>query len=72
MTDDRDLYQKALIYHDSSAVCFFGNQMYGVDVDPFCGNEYRTNEIQSVILREQMKKIDGIIKDFHKNKNCIK
>lgn len=71
VTRDRDLYQKALIYHDSSAVCFFGNQMDGVEVPPFCGNEYRTNEIASAILREQMKKLDGIIKDLRKNKKYV-
>ena len=49
------LDQKALIYHDSSAVCFFGNQMDGVTVEPFAGREYRTNEIQAAILREQLK-----------------
>ena len=46
--------------------------MAGVDVDPFCGNEYRTNEIQSAILREQMKRIEGIIADLHKSKKYIK
>lgn len=71
VTNDRDLYQKALIYHDSSAVCFFGNQMDGVDVPPFCGNEYRTNEITCAILREQIKKLDGIIKDLRKNKKYL-
>ena len=71
VTKDRDLYQKALIYHDSSAVCFFGNQMDGVEVPPFCGNEYRTNEISSAILREQIKKLDGIIKDLRKNKKYV-
>ena len=71
VTRDRDLYQKALIYHDSSAVCFFGNQMDGVEVPPFCGNEYRTNEIASAILREQIKKLDGIIKDLRKNKKYV-
>ena len=71
VTCDRDLHQKALIYHDSSAVCFFGNQMDGVDVPPFCGNEYRTNEIASAILREQIKKLDGIIKDLRKNKKYL-
>ena len=71
VTDNLDLYQKALIYHDSSAVCFFGNQMDGVSVEPFVGSEYRTNEIQAAILREQMKRLDGIVDDLHRVKNYI-
>lgn len=71
VTNDRDLYQKALIYHDSSAVCFFGNQLEGVQIPPFCGNEYRTNEITSAILREQLKRIDGIKKDLKKAKDYL-
>ena len=71
VTNDRELYQKALIYHDSSAVCFFGNQMEGVEIPPFCGNEYRTNEITSAILREQLKKLNGIKKDLKKAKKYL-
>lgn len=71
VTNDKDLYQKALIYHDSSAVAFFGNQLDGVTIPPFCGNEYRTNEITSAILREQLKKLDGIKKDLKKAKKYM-
>lgn len=71
VTNDTDLLQKALIYHDSSAVCFFGNQMDGVTVEPFAGREYRTNEIQAAILREQLKRVDGIIEDLHRVKNYL-
>jgi dTDP-4-amino-4,6-dideoxygalactose transaminase len=71
VTNDKDLYQKALIYHDSSAVCFFGNQLEDVTVPPFCGNEYRTNEITSAILRQQLKKLDGIKKDLKKAKKYM-
>ena len=71
VTNDKDLYQKALIYHDSSAVCFFGNQLEDITVPPFCGNEYRTNEITSAILRQQLKKLDGIKKDLKKRKKYL-
>lgn len=71
VTNDKDLYQKALIYHDSSAVCFFGNQLDGVNIPPFCGNEYRTNEISCALLREQLKKIEEIKKDLKKAKKYL-
>ncbi len=71
LTNDDKLYERALIYHDSNAVKFFGDQLSGVEERLFCGAEYRTNEIQSAILREQLKKMDGIIEDLHSVKNRI-
>lgn len=61
LTNDNLLYQRALIYHDSSAVVFFGDQLSGVEENLFCGVEYRTNEIQSAMLREQLKRMDPMI-----------
>ena len=71
VTDDKDIFERSLIYHDSSAVAFFGNQLSGVDAIPVCGNEYRTNEITSAILRVQLTKLDGILADLRKNKAYI-
>ena len=61
LTNDNLLYQRALIYHDSSAVAFFGDQLKDVQEKMFCGVEYRTNEIQSAMLREQLKRMDSMI-----------
>ncbi len=71
VTNDKAIFERALIYHDSSAVAFFGDQLSTVDETLFCGNEYRTNEISAAILREQMKKLDGILNDLRKNKKYI-
>ena len=68
VTDRRDVFENALIYHDSSACAYFGNQLENFSAIPFCGSEYRTNEISAAILREQLKKLDGIIADLRKNK----
>jgi len=68
LTNNRDIFEKALIYHDSSAVAFFGDQLKDVDSHLFCGNEYRTNEISSAILRVQLKRLDGILEDLRRNK----
>ena len=70
VTNDSLLHQKALIYHDSSAVAFFGKQLDG-SVPTFCGTEFRTNEITGAILREQLKKVDGILGDLRKIKKTI-
>ena len=71
VTNRREVFENALIYHDSSAVAFFGNQLDNFSAIPFCGSEYRTNEIATAILREQLKKLDGIIDDLRKNKRYI-
>lgn len=71
LTNDEALYQRALIYHDSNAVAFFGNQMEGIKEELFCGAEYRTNEIQAAMLREQLKKMDDIIKSIRGIKGKI-
>ena len=71
VTNRRDVFERALIYHDSSAVAFFGNQLDNFTTDTFCGSEYRTNEIATAILREQLKKLDGIIYDLRKNKKYV-
>ncbi len=71
VTSDREVFENALIYHDSSAVVFFGDQLKDVDAKPFCGNEYRTNEITSAILRVQLAKLDDILSDLRKNKKYV-
>lgn len=64
LTNDRQIYERALIYHDSSAIAFFGNQLDGIHEPTFGGVEYRANEIQAAIMREQLKKLDTIVADL--------
>ena len=68
LTDDDAVYERALIYHDASAIAFFGNQLDGINEPQFCGAEYRTNEIAAAILRRQLEKLDGILTDLRRNK----
>lgn len=70
LTDDRRIYNRALIHHDSSAIAYFGNQLDGTQ-EQFCGSEFRSNEITAAILREQLKRLDGIIDDLRKNRKKI-
>ncbi len=71
LTKSREIFERALIYHDSSAVAFFGTQLDGVTTEPFCGQEFRTNEITSAILRCQLKKLDPILADLRANKKYV-
>lgn len=71
LTNDRTVYERAFIYHDSSAVAYFGGQLDEITEPQFCGVEYRTNEITAAILREQLKKLDGILRDLRRNKKKV-
>lgn len=71
LTNDKRIFERALIYHDSSAVAYFGDQLSGVESELFCGNEYRTNGITAAILREQMKRLDSILADLRRNKKAL-
>ena len=71
LTNNQDIFEKALIYHDSGAIAYFGDQMNGFSTEPVCGTEYRIGEITSAIMREQFKKLDGIVRDLRKNKALL-
>lgn len=71
LTRDKGVFERALIYHDSGAVAFFGDQLQDVETALFCGQEFRTNEIQAAILRVQLGRMDGIIADNHKNRDKL-
>lgn len=72
LTNNKKIFEKALIYHDSSAVAYFGKQMEDFSTETFCGHEFRTNEITAAILREQLKKLDGIVNDLREKKNMLR
>lgn len=71
VTNNRKVYERALIYHDSSAVAFFGSQLDGINEPLFAGTEFRISDITGAIMRVQLKKLDGIIEDLHKVKFAI-
>lgn len=71
VTDDRKIYERALIYHDSSAIAYFGNQLDGISEPQFCGAEYRVSEFTGAIMREQLKKLDPILADLRRNKRYL-
>lgn len=71
VTNNRQIYERALIYHDSSAVAFFGTQLDGISEPLFGGTEFRISDITGAIIREQLKKLPGIIDDLHQNKFAL-
>lgn len=71
LTDNRQIFERALIYHDSSAVAFFGDQLQGFTTEGFCGNEYRSNELCAAVLKVQLDRLEGILADLRANKKYI-
>ena len=71
LTDDRKIFEQALIYHDSSAIAFFGKQMEDFSTSEFCGSEYRSNELCAAVLNAQFDRLDGLITDLRRTKRYV-
>ena len=72
VTDDRTIYERALIYHDAAAVAFFGNQLDGINEPLFGGSEFRVSDLTGAVLREQLKRLPSLLSDLRKNRNALK
>ena len=70
-TDDRTVYERALIYHDASAVAFFGDQLGDVSEPLFGGTEFRMSDIPGAIMRVQLRRLPGILQDLQSNKDAL-
>lgn len=71
LTNDKTVFERAFIYHDSSAVAFFGNQLEGFAEEGVCGNEYRSNELCAAMLNAQLEQLDDILADLRRNKRYM-
>ena len=71
LTNEKKIFERALIYHDSNAIAFFGDQMAGFELDEFCGSEYRSNELCAAVLDVQLDRMEGILSDNRKNKKYM-
>lgn len=71
VTNSKKIFERALIYHDASAVAFFGNQLDDNSEPVFGGTEFRVSDITGAIMREQLKKLPSIIEDLDRNRNAL-
>ncbi|MBR4186258.1 MAG: aminotransferase class I/II-fold pyridoxal phosphate-dependent enzyme, partial [Clostridia bacterium] len=71
VTNDRTIYERALIYHDASAVAFFGDQLDGISQPLFGGTEFRVSDLTGAILREQLKRLPGLLGDLRRNRTAL-
>lgn len=73
LTNDKEVYDRCLMFHDiGTPYRSWEKRGLNLSVAPFPGLNYRMNEVSAAILREQLKKMDWIIKGIKKNKRRIK
>ena len=71
LTKEKLLFERALIYQDSSAVAYFGDQMPDFSTQTFCGQEFRSNELCAAVMNCQLDRMDGILADLRRNKRYL-
>lgn len=69
LTNDRKVYERALIYHDGGAA--FRPNASTLQEPIFMGTSYRVSEITGAILRVQLRRLDGMLQDLRRVKKAI-
>ena len=69
VTNDRALYERALVYSDSGSA--FRPYAKDLAIAPFLGLQFRPSEIQGAILRMQLQKLEGMLADLRRIKGRI-
>jgi dTDP-4-amino-4,6-dideoxygalactose transaminase len=63
VADDRETYERCVMFHDiGTPYRQFSGQGVKFDIEPFPGVNYRMNEVTAAILREQLRKMDSLVK----------
>lgn len=68
-TNKREVYERALIYHDGGTA--FRPYAKELSVPIFTGVQYRSNEISGAMLRVQLKRLEGILTDLRRYKRRV-
>ncbi len=66
VTDKREVYERALIYHDGGAS--FRPYAEDLSTPPFIGVQNRVGELIGAVLRAQLRRLDGILADLRRVK----
>ncbi len=64
VTDDRAVYERALVFHDSGAN--FRPYAQKLETPIFVGQQWRADEVMGAILRVQLQRLDGILADLRR------
>jgi len=69
VTKNREIYERAFVYHDSGAS--FRPKANELTTPVFVAQQYRADEVMGAIARIQMKRMDAIIRDLRKNRSIL-
>ncbi|MDF1514577.1 MAG: DegT/DnrJ/EryC1/StrS family aminotransferase [Anaerolineae bacterium] len=69
VTNNREIYERALIFHDGG--CSFRDHADTIRTPFFAGWNFRINEILSAILRVQLTRLDGMLDALLKEKRIL-
>ena len=69
VTDNRQVYERALVYHDGGAA--FRPYKGDLSIPVFSGTNYRVSEILGAVLNVQLQRMDGILTDLRRVKRTF-
>jgi dTDP-4-amino-4,6-dideoxygalactose transaminase len=69
VTDDMEVYERALVYQDGGAS--FRPYAQELSIPVFAAQQYRASEITGAILRVQLSRLDGILRDLRDAKKQL-
>ena len=73
VADSRETYERCVMFHDiGTPYRQFSGQGVKFEIEPFPGVNYRMNEITAAILREQLKKMDGVVRRVRERNARVK
>ena len=64
VTNDRTLYERALVYHDAGIT--FRNYGQDLSIETFLGQQYRASELMGAVLLGQLRRLEGILRDLRR------
>jgi dTDP-4-amino-4,6-dideoxygalactose transaminase len=69
VTSDRQIYERAFVYHDSGAA--FRPKAAELQTPIFVAQQYRADEVMGAIARVQRQRMDGIIADLRRIRKTL-
>lgn len=69
VTNDRQVYETAFVYHDSGAA--FRPTAGDLQIPIFVAQQYRADEVMGAIARVQLQRLDGILADLRRVRRTI-
>lgn len=70
VTNDREIYERAMIHHDGG--CARWDHDLDLKVPLFAGVNYRIHEVSSAILRVQLRRLENILASLRREKLAMK